>query len=178
MSLSGISSTSLFSAQNQSVENGAKQFQQEFAQLGQDLQSGNLSAAHSDFATLQNLGQQALSLTNTQLTADQKSSPQAQAYTKLSSDLQSGNLSAAQQDYTKVQSDLHYQVRHAGGHHHHSGGGGESSEIQQLGQALQSGNLSSAQSIYSTLQQDFQQVGESSSPSATGTAVSNVSVSA
>ncbi len=53
MSLSGISSSNLFSYENQSVQNNMQQFQQEFQQLGQDLQSGNLSAAQSDFTTLQ-----------------------------------------------------------------------------------------------------------------------------
>ena len=53
MSVSGISSSSLFDYNTQSVQNKMQQFQQEFQQLGQDLQSGNLSAAQSDFATLQ-----------------------------------------------------------------------------------------------------------------------------
>ena len=63
MSIIGILSSNLFSAgaaQNtQSSQNTSVQFQQiktEFQQLGQDLQSGNLTQAQSDFTTLsQNL---------------------------------------------------------------------------------------------------------------------------
>ena len=63
MSIIGILSSNLFSAgaaQNtQNSQNTPSAFQQiktEFQQLGQDLQSGNLSGAQSDFATLsQNL---------------------------------------------------------------------------------------------------------------------------
>lgn len=63
MSIIGILSSNLFStgaSQNtQSSQNHPSVFQQiktEFQQLGQDLQSGNLTAAQSDFTTLsQNL---------------------------------------------------------------------------------------------------------------------------
>jgi len=178
MSLSGISSSSLFSYQNQSVQNKMQQFQQEFQQLGEDLQSGNLSAAQTDFATLQQVGPQGLSNTSTQ-----SNNPVAQAFNKLSQDLQSGNLSAAQQDYSNIQQDFQNQAPPTHGHHHHHGGGGETSQIsqtfQQLGQALQSGSLSSAQQIYSTLQQEIQQLGgNGESAPAQGTAASGVSVSA
>ena len=60
MSVSGISSSNLFDS-NQSVQNNMQKFRQEFQQLGQDLQSGNLSAAQSDFATLPQLSPQNLS---------------------------------------------------------------------------------------------------------------------
>ena len=63
MSIIGILSSNLFAAgaaQNtQSSQNNPSKFQQiktEFQQLGQDLLSGNLTQAQSDFATLsQNL---------------------------------------------------------------------------------------------------------------------------
>ena len=61
MSASGISLSSLldYNAQStQSVQSKKQQFEKEFQQLGTDLQSGNLSAAQSDFATLQQLGPQ------------------------------------------------------------------------------------------------------------------------
>jgi hypothetical protein len=53
MSVAGILSSGLFNYAAQSVNNNVQQFRQEFQQLGQDLQSGNLSAAQTDFATLQ-----------------------------------------------------------------------------------------------------------------------------
>jgi hypothetical protein len=43
MSVSGISSSSLYDTQT--VQNNFQKAQQEFQQLGKDLQSGNLSAA-------------------------------------------------------------------------------------------------------------------------------------
>ena len=52
MSVSGISSTNAVDYSAQNVQSRMQQFRQEFQQLGQDLQSGNLSAAQSDFATL------------------------------------------------------------------------------------------------------------------------------
>ena len=177
MSVSGISSSSLFDYNTQSVQNKMQQFQKEFQQLGQDLQSGNMSAAQSDFATLQQYAPQTSSTSSSQ-----SNSPIAQEFSQLAKDIQSGNTSAAQQDYSTIQQDM--QSHAAEGHHHHhsSGGGGEgqsavSQLMTQLGQALQSGNLSSAQQAYSTLQQEFQQFTQNSSVT-TPSSSNNVSVSA
>ncbi|MFY9948439.1 MAG: hypothetical protein WAK27_07070 [Candidatus Sulfotelmatobacter sp.] len=181
MSVSGISSSSLFNTSG--VQSLFQQFQQTFQQLGQDLQSGNLSAAQSDFATLQNLGSQNSTATS------QSSSPIAQAFSQLAKDLQSGNLSAAQQDFSTIQQDFQNQAaqgqtQSAQGHHHHHGGGG-SSEISQLlnqlGTALQSGDLSTAQQAYASLVQQFQPSSQSSgtaSQPATQSDSSGVSISA
>jgi len=172
MSVSGISSSSLFDYNTQSVQNRKQQFQQEFQQLGQDLQSGNLSAAQADFATLQQLGPQTNSTSSSQ-----SSNPIAQEFSQLSQDLQSGNVSAAQKDYSTIQQDFQTHAGQAHHHHHGGGGSGESAMSQllsQLGQALQSGNLSAAQQAYSTLQQDFQQFTQTNASSST-TASSTVS---
>jgi outer membrane protein assembly factor BamD (BamD/ComL family) len=182
MSVSGISSSSLFDTAG--VQSIFQQFQQTFQQLGQDLQSGNLSAAQSDFAALQNLGAQ------NSTTASQSNSPIAQAFSQLAKDLQSGNLSAAQQDFATIQQDFQNQSaqgqsQSVHGHHHHHGSGSGSSEISQLlgelGTALQSGDLSTAQQAYSSLVQQFQQSSpsggaqtETASPSSSG----GVSISA
>ncbi len=183
MSVSGIFSV-LANYNPQNVQNNAQQFRKEFQQLGQDLQSGNLSAAQSDFATLQQLSPQASSSSQTQ-----SNNPIAQAFNQLSQDLQSGNVSAAQQDYTNIQQDFQNQATQTQPHHHHhhhGGGGGESSQISQLfsqlGQDLQSGNLSASQQAYSSLMQDFQQLGGNSSlfsPQTSSPTTSNtISVSA
>jgi outer membrane protein assembly factor BamD (BamD/ComL family) len=189
MSVSGISGSSFFQAYNTgSVQrNRFQQFQQEFQQLGQDLQSGNLSQAQSDFATLQ---QNAPSSSS----AASSSNPIAQAFSQLSQDLQAGNLSAAQTDYSNIQQDLQQKAAQgAQGHHHHhhhmptessqdSSSSGPGSVIDQafgqLGQDLQSGNLQAAQQAYATLQQDFQQfaaLGQASSGSSTSPAASATS---
>jgi len=180
MSLSGISTSSLFSYESQNAQNQNKlqSFQQELQQLGEDLQSGNLSAAQTDFATLQQMAPQGSSTSSSA-----SGNPLTQAFQQLGQDLQSGNLSAAQQDYSNIQQAFQNQATHGHHHHHHGGGGGEMSQIsqafQQLGQALQSGDLSSAQQIYTTLQQEIQQLGGSGTTTPSqGTAVSGVSVTA
>ena len=113
MSVSGISSSSLFNYSNQNIQNNQQQFQQEFQQLGQDLQNGNVSAAQQDFATLQQLGPQASSTLSTQT-----SNPMVQAFNQLGQDLQSGDVSAAQKDYTNLKQDFQ-NAAHTRVHHHH-----------------------------------------------------------
>ncbi|MGA9390787.1 MAG: hypothetical protein WBV69_10105 [Candidatus Sulfotelmatobacter sp.] len=179
MSVSGISSSSLYNTQ--SVQNS---FQKDFQQLGQDLQSGNLSAAQSDFATLQNLQAQNSNASY------QSSSPIAQAFSQLAKDLQSGNLSAAQQDFATIQQDFQNgstqgQTQATQGHHHHHHGGSGSSEISQLlsqlGTALQSGDLSTAQQAYGSLAQQFQQSSQNSglqTPSVASSGTGSVSITA
>ena len=177
ISLGGLLDYSTLSTQ--SVQSKKQQFAQEFQQLGTDLQSGNLSAAQTDFATLQQLGSQSNSTSSSQ-----NSDPIVQAFNQLSKDLQSGNITAAQQDYATIQQD--FQNLAAKGHHHHhrsSGSNSATSEISQLlsqlGQALQSGNLASAQQSYSTLQQDFPQLTPTSGTTAsTQSGSSSFSVSA
>jgi outer membrane protein assembly factor BamD (BamD/ComL family) len=157
MSVSGISSSSLYDTQT--VQNNFQKAQQEFQQLGKDLQSGNLSAAQSDFTTLQNLLPQSTAAT----TASQSGNPIAQAFAQLGKDLQSGNLSAAQSDFATIQQDFKNQASQgtqasSGHHHHHGGGSSEVSQLfDQLGQDLQSGDLSAAQQTFGALAQKFQQ---------------------
>ena len=187
MSIIGILSSNLFSAgasqntQNaqsaQQPEGGSSKFQQlktEFQQLGQDLQSGNLTQAQKDYTTLsQNLpgASQAQSTTN----------PVLQAFNQLGQDLQSGNLQAAQSDYATVQQDAQQNTTRAQGHHHHhhraensqqSGSNTPTNAINtafsQLAQALQAGSLSGAQSAFATLQSDLQQIGGFLPPFAAG----------
>jgi outer membrane protein assembly factor BamD (BamD/ComL family) len=176
MSVSGISTSSLYNAQ--SIESNAQKIQQEFQQLGKDLQAGNLSAAQSDFSTLQALVPQSTSA-STAAASSQSSNPIAQAFSQLGKDLQSGNLSAAQQDFSTIQQDFESQAAQSQsqattqGHHHHHGGGsdGISELLSQLGTALQSGDLSGAQQAYSSLTQQLQ--GASSTTSASSTADSS-----
>ena len=162
MSVSGVFGSNFSNTSPENIQNTRQQIQQDFEQLGKDLQSGNLSAAQADFVTLEQLMPQ-----NGSTPAAESNSPIAQAFNQLSEDLQSGNLTAAQQAYANIQQD--FQNRTAPGeghfhHHHHHGGGGANSFSQllsQLGQALGSGNLSQAQQVFATLQQDFEQWGQS-----------------
>lgn len=153
MSIAGILGSALFGSASQSVQNKTKDFRQEFQQLGQDLQSGNLQAAQTDFATLQQLSPQLNSTT-----ASQSTSPIAQVLNQLVQDLKVGNTSAAQQDIATLQQDFKNQAAQPAGHHHHHGGGGKQvgQLLDRLVQDLQSGDITGAQQAYSRLQQDLQ----------------------
>jgi hypothetical protein len=170
MSISGI----LSSSYNQNQLSGASSnYQQQIQQLSQDLKSGNLSAAQSDFATLQAAFSQSsttIGATSSPFSsASSTSSPAAQAFNQLATDLQSGNLSAAQNDIVTVQQDLQssnssLSTNHPHHHHHVGGESGDSSiqnsllqDLNQVGTSLTSGNLASAQQAYNTLQQQLQQ---------------------
>ena len=158
MSISGI-----LSSANQHQIGATNPLQQQFQQLGQALQSGNLSSAQSDFATLQAAFSQPAATTG-----NATSSPIKQAFNQLASDLQSGNLSAAQKDYSAVQQNFQgargtVSRSHFNGQSH--GGGGASSgqnmlfqELSQLGQSPSPSTLASAQQGYTSLQQELQQI--------------------
>lgn len=166
MSVSAISSSNTYPVQN--YQSQFQKVKNDFQQLGKDLQSGNLSQAQADFATLQSdrpAGQSS------------SSSPVSNDLNNLGQALQSGNLSQAQQAYSSVQQDVQQNVQQGGGHHHHHhhGGGGHDSsqgasatqsELSQaftdLGKQLQAGNLSAAQQAYATIQTDLQQFGSTS----------------
>jgi hypothetical protein len=180
MSISGISSSDVFQA---SVAQGAQtkfqQIQSQFQKVGQDLQSGNLTQAQADFATLsQELpsAQQAGAATTTGPT-----NTLAKAFQALGQDLQSGNLAASQADFATIQQGAQQQQSSGqaqGHHHHHGGGSGQASNTLEqaftsLGTALQSGNLSSAQQAYATFQSDVQQAFPNFSAASSGTASSS-----
>jgi hypothetical protein len=159
MSISAI----LNSSSNQYQIGAARNpHQQEMQQLGQALQSGSLSAAQSDFATLQAAVSQPATITGS------TSNPVAQAFNQLSTDLRSGSLSSAQKDFSTLQQDLQNNLSTDHLHHHHhlssGGGSGDSSnqnsllqDLNQIGQSLTSSNLAGAQQAYATLQQQLQQ---------------------
>ena len=165
MSISAI----LNSSSNQfQIGAASNPYQQDMQQLGQALQSGNLSAAQSDFATLQAAFSQPATTATGSTSAGSPSNPVAQAFNQLSTDLQSGNLSAAQKDFSTLQQDLqsNLSTNHFHHHHHLSGGGGSGDssnqnpllqDLNQLGQSLTSSNLAGAQQAYATLQQQLQQ---------------------
>jgi hypothetical protein len=195
MSVSGISSVgTLLNSNTQTTQSRTQQFRQVFQQLGQDLQSGNLSAAQSDISTLQQSVLPAASPT-----PSSSKNCLAQDFSQLSKDLQSGNISAAQKDYSAVQQDFRNRTAHR--HHHHGGGGtsgiskvlgglGQAAQfvanlgshlLGPLGVALQSGNLSAAQQAYGAVQQAMQQLAQTNAaPMQTvpGTASSGISLNA
>jgi len=111
MSVSSISSSSPISSSHQSIHNNLRQFQQEFQQLSSDLQSGKLSAARQDYATLRKLA-----LHGNTPSPTQSGSPIVQTFHQLGQDLQSGNVSAVHQDYATLKQDFQ-NVAHTRNHH-------------------------------------------------------------
>ena len=166
MSISGLTNSALDSLLSaaQSTQNGQgglQQLEAEFQQLGQDLQTGNLTQAQEDYTTLSENFQNAQNTTSASTTAA-NSNPITQAFAALSQSLQSGDLSAAQQDYATLQQDIQQQeTGQVHPHHHHGHGGGKqdnqvSQALNALSTALQSGNLAGAQSAFATLTQTLQ----------------------
>src|SRR5579859_5456973 len=99
MSVSGISTASLFASANQNVISKRDAIQKEFQQLGQDIQSGDLNAAQADYVSLQQLVPKLNPNSHSQSSASsftQNSDPRVQAFDQLEKDIQSGNVSAAQ----------------------------------------------------------------------------------
>lgn len=84
-----------------------KQFQQEFQQLGKDLQSGNLGQAQSDLDRLERnspfLHATTAASTTTAASVGASNNPIAQAFNQLERDLKAGNVAAAQQDFSTIQ---------------------------------------------------------------------------
>jgi hypothetical protein len=187
MSISGILGSGFSNSQ---VTSQYQLTHSEFQQLGQDLAAGNLSAAQSDFAVLQQaFGQtSASSSSSTSSTSSLRSNPIAQAFQQLSSDLKSGNLTGAQKDYSTIQQDLQSQFGSQHLHNHHrvrvgSGGGNEFNDSNQLLQTLPSStsttSASSAQQQYALLAQELQQLGTGGGSTAAGaTGVDAVSLTA
>lgn len=156
MSISGILSSGFLQKQ---LGAPSTPYQQSIEQLSKDLQSGNLAAAQSDFATLQ----KAISRSPISTAAASNSNTVAQAFNQLATDLQSGNLSDAQKDFSALQQDLE-NLGAPGAtnrfHHYHplstniEDSTNQNSLLQDLNQVRQhltSGNLFAAQQAYATL---------------------------
>ena len=116
MSLSGILAGGLFDLLGtQSAQSGSAttqsgtSAQSEFQQLGQDLQSGNLSAARQDFANIeQGVRQRTSQILHhhhhfSASSSSSSTSGAGQDFGELAQALQSGNLSAAQTAFTALQ---------------------------------------------------------------------------
>ncbi|MGA9884731.1 MAG: hypothetical protein WBQ34_13520 [Candidatus Acidiferrales bacterium] len=110
LNLLGAQPTQTNGAASTSGSSPAQSAQQEFQQLGQDLQSGNLSAARQDFAAIEQSTRQRTSQIlhhHHHFSADSSQSTStsslAQDFGTLAQALQSGNLSAAQSAFTSLQ---------------------------------------------------------------------------
>jgi hypothetical protein len=139
------------SKKSQSSHSRFQQIQNEFEQLGQDLQSGNLTLAKKDFT---NLSQDIPSA------QQNNKSPIAKAFGTLGQALRSPSLSAAERASSTVNSTG-------------SRNGSLAGDLGSLEQALQSENLLSARTAFATLQKDFEQFATGSSYSSMNTSGSS-----
>jgi hypothetical protein len=116
MTISGVSSCSSYDPAMQQMSSRFAQARQAFDDLGNALQSGDLSDAQSAFAALTQIGADGSQGANASRPAD-PNNPIANDLSAVGQALQSGDLKAAQSAFQKVQRDL--QVSHRGRHHHH-----------------------------------------------------------
>jgi hypothetical protein len=137
----------------------------EFQQLGQDLASGNLSAAESDMAILQ---QPLASPATATSSSSSSTSSVAQAFQQLTADIKSGNLTAAQKDYANIQQDLQNAFRAP--HHHHvpRTSSGQDPLTQSLNHQNSStaspGSMLLAQKMYASQQSAIGDITQSTDP--------------
>jgi outer membrane protein assembly factor BamD (BamD/ComL family) len=104
---SSSSSTSSTTSTSSNTSSTSGSVSQTFNQLSQDLQSGNLSAARSDYSTLQqDLQSSGRQSHHIHAHTHQMDTGLQQELSQLGQALQSGNLSAAQQAYATLSSDL------------------------------------------------------------------------
>jgi len=108
-------------------QNTVQQRRQDFSQLAQALQSGDLAGAQTAYANLQSLQQN--SQTGSNPTSGASGNPLQNDFAALGQALASGNLSQAQSDFAQLQSDFKSALQNAAGslgigaahrgHHHH-----------------------------------------------------------
>jgi hypothetical protein len=175
MSIVGILASNLFSGAvkvfqgNRSAAPKFEQIKEQFQKLGQDLQSGNLVQAQTDYATLSKefpgasqastttAATAAAAMTTTTPTttaATTGATTLAQQFAQLGQDLQSGNLQGAQQDYTNLQQAAQQNgTQQMGGHHGHRHHGGDFQSALASSASAQSNPIAQA---FSSLAQDLQ----------------------
>ena len=170
MSIAGI-----FSSNNQ-AQSQYRLSSSQFQQLGQDLSSGNLSSAQSDFSALQQIFGQAASgstSSSSSTSAASTSNPLGQAFQQLSSDLKSGNLTAAQKDYSTIRQDMQNQFANLLQHgHHHIRAGFDplNSQSSQSSQSTSSDSTQSSSAVAQLFASLAQQLQDSALGGATGSA--------
>jgi len=153
MSISAILNSNLSQYQ---LGGASNPYQKQIQQLSQDLTSGSLPAAQSDFATLQKALSQPATIPAS------ASDPVAQAFNQLATDLKSGDVAAAQKDFSTIQQDLQNKGGPSTKHFHHYrplSTGSEDSSIQnpllqdlnQFGLKAASGDLAGAKQAYGAL---------------------------
>ena len=144
MSVAGILSSVALESAPSRFQNRMQTARKEFQQLGQDLQSGNLTAAQSDFATLQQMQPQSSASSST--AEHHHSPPITQDFNQLATDLKAGNTQPPSRITRNSRRIPAQPPNHH--HHHHSGGADQShpTAVSQLFSQLGQGHFSPATS--------------------------------
>jgi len=144
------------------VQNPVQQVRQDYAELANALQSGNLTTAQSAFTALQQaLQTQSGPSTASTTTSATSGDPIANDLSALGQALSSSNLTQAQSAFSQLQTDIRTAQQsatsqsqgvtpwhRAGGHgHHHHGGGGYGSE-SSTSSSSNASNTNSGVNVY------------------------------
>jgi DNA-binding FadR family transcriptional regulator len=156
---------------------------QDYKQIGQDLQSGDLTDAQTAYSNLQQLVQ---AYPGSSSTSSSTPTTVQTDFATLGQDLQAGNLTSSQSAFSKLQSDIAAALQPATGSSTTAATPAVStstptpSPIQQVQQdylqlasALQSGSLTGAQSAFAALEQALQTQGGTSTAPATTTSTNS-----
>jgi hypothetical protein len=149
--------------QNPQGQNPIEEALQDYSQLANDIQNGDLTDADAAYSNLQQLVQayQGPSASNSTIQND---------FTTLGQDIQAGNVTTTQSAFTQFQSDLQAAAQPASATTTPTLTPAQQvqQDYAQLESALQSGNLSGAQSAFAALQQALQtQTGSTTSSTST-----------
>ena len=149
MAVSGVCTST--NNDQSTVQSNFKQRQQDFQNLADALQAGNLQGAQQAFAALQKDRSSSSSVAGVTGTSQAgQSSPMRQDMQALQSALQANDLPGAQKALTTFQQDLQ-QVGHTHHRHHHGGGpGGILQTLASFVSGLYSGNSSNFMSSSGT----------------------------
>lgn len=171
------------------TQNTVQEALQDYVQLANDVQSGDLTDAQSAYSSLQQLIASAQSSSGTNASSNGSNTIQTD-FTNLGTALQSGSVSQAQGAFSQLQSDL------LGTAQPESGSTGTTAQPQsvttptstetpaqqvqqdyaQLADALQSGSLTAAQSAFTALEQALQtQAGSSGNTTSAASSTSSTS---
>jgi hypothetical protein len=124
--MSSLSVNSLTNPYQAYAQNASNQQQSTFQTLSNALSSGNLSAAQTAFASIQQSNQNQSGQQSNQSNSSVNNDIQS-----LANALNSGNVGSAQQAFAQLQKDMQTQ-QVSGHHHHHHGGGSDNTQSQAV----------------------------------------------
>lgn len=161
-------------------QNPAEEALEDYTQLANALQSGNLTDAQSAYSSLQQLLPAEQNSSNSSVRSNAPTTIQSD-FAALGQALSTGNLTQAQSAFSQLQSDLQTPSQPAGGAVATPPDPTQNPAQQvrqdyvQLASALQSGNLTTAQSAFTALEQALKTQTGTTSTSSTSSSTTSTS---